>query len=78
MQNTDIQSTDGVAEATRSDGMLFGAERMLEALNQVSPEFPAQLPEHMRTAINAFVEDAPQFDDITMLTVMYHGIQPEA
>lgn len=65
--------TDGVAEATRIDGTLFGTERMLEALNRLSPESPNELPKHMRTAIDAFVEDAIQFDDITMLSIMYHG-----
>lgn len=67
--------TDGVAEATRSDGELFGTQRMLDALNQVDPAYPAQLPGHLRSAIDSFVEDAPQFDDITMLSVLYRGGQ---
>lgn len=70
--------TDGVAEATRADGELFGTQRMLDALNQVSPEHPAQLPGQLRKAIDAFVEDAPQFDDITMLSLMYRGQQEDA
>lgn len=67
--------TDGVAEATRSDGELFGTGRMLDALNQVNPACPSQLPGHLRAAIDSFVEDAPQFDDITMLSVLYRGGQ---
>lgn len=67
--------TDGVAEATRSDGALFGTQRMLDALNQADPSCPAQLPGHLRAAIDSFVEDAPQFDDITMLSMLYRGSQ---
>ena len=65
--------TDGVAEATRSDGELFGTQRMLEALNQVDPGEASRIPKQLRAAIDAFVEDAPQFDDITMLTLLYRG-----
>ncbi|MGN0708269.1 MAG: SpoIIE family protein phosphatase [Faecalibacterium sp.] len=65
--------TDGVAEATCPDGELFGTRRMLDALDQVRPEEAVRLPKQLRAAIDAFVEDAPQFDDITMLTVLYRG-----
>ena len=34
---------------------------------------PAQFPGHLRAAIDSFVEDAPRFDDITMLSMLYHG-----
>ena len=70
--------TDGVPEATNTRNELFGTERMLEALNrdpEASPE--AQLKE-VRESLDAFVGDAPQFDDITMLGMCYYGPQGQA
>ena len=67
--------TDGVAEATNEENMLFGTERMIEALN-IDPE--ADLPSvlnNVRRSIDAFVGDAQQFDDITMLCMQYMGPQ---
>ena len=61
--------TDGVAEATDSGQTLFGTERMLEALNQEPQAAPETLLHNMKTAVDAFVGTAPQFDDLTMLAV---------
>ena len=65
--------TDGVPEASDKDNVLFGTDRMIEVLN-VAPE---ATPEHvlcsMRTALDDFVGQAPQFDDITMLCLQYNG-----
>ena len=65
--------TDGVAEATDNDNVLFGTDRMLDALNQDVAASPKQLLENVQEAINLFVGDAPQFDDITMLAVKRNG-----
>ena len=61
--------TDGVAEATNANNVLFGTERMLLALNQDPQAAPKTLLSNMRQAVDAFVGDAPQFDDMTMLCV---------
>ncbi len=61
--------TDGVAEATSGEDELFGTERMLDALNTEPGAPPEQLVDQVQTFINDFVKDAPQFDDITMLSV---------
>ncbi len=61
--------TDGVAEATNANNELFGTERMLAALNQDPQAAPKTLLSNMRQAVDAFVGDAPQFDDLTMLSV---------
>ncbi|QHQ62577.1 SpoIIE family protein phosphatase [Anaerocolumna sedimenticola] len=61
--------TDGVAEATNALNELYGTDRMLDALNRnkdVSCEF---LLHRMKEDIDAFVGEAPQFDDITMLSL---------
>ena len=61
--------TDGAPEATNADDELFGTDRMLEALNREPDASPETLVAHMTDAINAFVGDAPQFDDTTMLVL---------
>ena len=65
--------TDGVAEATNAGEELFGTERMLDALNKDPGATPEQLLGNVRRAVDAFVGDAEQFDDLTMLCVEYKG-----
>ncbi len=65
--------TDGAAEASDISETLFGTDRMLEALNTEPDAVPEKLIENMKTAIDTFVGDAPQFDDLTMLCVKYNG-----
>ncbi len=65
--------TDGVAEATDSHDELYGAERMIDALNENPDAKPIDLLPAVKRSIDAFVGDAPQFDDITMLNFQYHG-----
>ena len=63
--------TDGVPEATDAHNELFGTERMLEALNEDPKAKPEELLHSVQKHIDAFVGDAPQFDDITMLGITY-------
>ena len=65
--------TDGVAEATDAKNELFGAERMINVLNREPDANAKKLVENMAAGIEDFVEDAPQFDDITMLCFEYFG-----
>jgi len=65
--------TDGVAEATDVDGELFGTDRMLDALNADPSADLEKLDKSVRDSIDEFVADAPQFDDITILTFRYTG-----
>jgi len=65
--------TDGVTEATDAGNELFGTERMLEALNRNPDAAPRELLANVKEGIDAFVRDAPQFDDITMLGFTYLG-----
>ncbi len=59
--------TDGVPEAMNEEHELFGAERMIEAMNSSSAEGPVELLTDVTHALDAFVGDAAQFDDVTML-----------
>ena len=65
--------TDGVPEATSAQKELFGSERMLDALNQDPEAEPAQVLVNVRAAVDGFVKEAEQFDDLTMLCLEYNG-----
>lgn len=65
--------TDGIPEATNARNELFGTDRMLEALNREPDAAPEQVLKNVRMGVNAFVQDAEQFDDLTMLCFCYHG-----
>ena len=64
--------TDGVPEATDANSELFGTERMLAALN-AAPAAPDGILKQVRAAVDGFVKDAEQFDDLTMLCLEYKG-----
>ena len=65
--------TDGVPEATDANNSMFGNDRMLAALNRDPDASPDKLLHTVRGEIDAFVGDAPQFDDITMMGFKYIG-----
>ena len=65
--------TDGVPEATDKDNKMFGLERMLRALNEDPEASPEQVLRNVRGAVNDFVKNAEQFDDLTMLSMHYRG-----
>lgn len=65
--------TDGVTEATRADNTLFGMERLKDVLGRSSTMCPEEILPAVKREIDAFVKDAPQFDDITMLCMEYRG-----
>lgn len=61
--------TDGVTEATDAQNGLYGASRMLKALNRGKDGGCEELLRAMKNSVDLFVGDAPQFDDITMLSL---------
>ena len=65
--------TDGVPEATNAEDELFGADRMVEALNKSKDKPLRELLADLRSEIDGFVKEAPQFDDLTMLAMRYYG-----
>ena len=66
--------TDGVTEATNADNELYGEERLLNALNSREFEDMKALCDYIKSDVDRFVGDAPQFDDITMVALKYTGI----
>ena len=65
--------TDGVPEAADAEDTMFETDRMLQALNEVPEGSPEEILEHVHASAQSFVKDAPQFDDLTMLCLKYHG-----
>ena len=61
--------TDGVTEATNAEDVMFGEDRVVEALNKYPDAPPKELLEGIRTELDSFVGTAPQYDDITMLGI---------
>ena len=68
--------TDGVPEATGAENKeMFGTERLTATLNQNADADPEKLIHKVYEAVNRFADNAPQFDDITMLCLKYYGSQ---
>lgn len=67
--------TDGVTEATNAEDELYGSDRLLKALNSDKDANAMQLLQNVKTDINEFVKESPQFDDITMLCFRYFGLK---
>ena len=65
--------TDGVTEATDANKELFGSGRMIAVLNERKDTSPTQMLEGVRRAVDDFVKEAEQFDDLTMLCLAYKG-----
>lgn len=67
--------TDGVPEATNINNELYETDRMLESLNSRKDCSIEEILVGLKSDIDVFVGDAPQFDDLTMLCIDYKGIQ---
>jgi sigma-B regulation protein RsbU (phosphoserine phosphatase) len=65
------QYTDGVTEATDKDNNLYGMDRLTRFLNSHMDLDPEKLLPAVRKDIDDFVKNAPQFDDITMLSFKF-------
>ena len=63
--------TDGVTEATDSNNELYGEPRLKDALNIQNWSSMEDLCKAIKKDVDAFVGDAPQFDDITMLAIRW-------
>ena len=63
--------TDGVPEATNTENKLYGEDRLLTFMNQNATVDAVALLPALKSNIDEFVGEAPQFDDITMLMFDY-------
>ena len=61
--------TDGVTEATNTKNELYGEERLKNFINAHAQDGVVEKLQGLKQDIDAFVGEAPQFDDITMLSL---------
>jgi len=61
--------TDGVPEAMNDKDEMFGTKRLLDALNKYDNNITVKLLTDLKESIDAFVGNADQFDDLTMLVI---------
>ena len=52
---------------------MFGEQHLEDTLNRNAEAGPEELIRRVHDEVNRFADDAPQFDDITMLCLKYHG-----
>ena len=65
--------TDGVTEARNIDGDFFGEERLIQTFNKKDYTCLVELHHSIKDEVMSFVGEAPQSDDITFITLKYHG-----
>ncbi len=63
--------TDGVPEATDASDELYGFDRMQNVLNRNTDKNPEELLPLVKADVDLFVGSAPQFDDLTMLSMEF-------
>ena len=69
--------TDGVPEATNANVEMFREDKMLDALNSDPAAEPEQLLTNVKDAVDDFVGEAEQFDDLTMMCIKLKGLKSE-
>lgn len=65
--------TDGITEARNNTGELFGENRLIDFYNSKDFSCLLELHHDLKDNIFEFVKDAIQSDDMTYLTLKYHG-----
>ncbi|MBP0972907.1 MAG: PP2C family protein-serine/threonine phosphatase [Oscillospiraceae bacterium] len=61
--------TDGLAEAMDASRNMFGLDRLVDVMNQNKTASPEALLKAIRAAVDTFVGDTEQSDDLTMLGI---------
>lgn len=61
--------TDGLTEAFSPDGILFGDERLVDALKSIQSHTADEVLDLVDQHLNEFIETVPLGDDLTMLSV---------
>ncbi|MDD5312843.1 MAG: SpoIIE family protein phosphatase [Dehalococcoidia bacterium] len=65
--------SDGVIEATSKNELLYSADRLHDELNKLKDVDVERMVRGINRDIDAFVREAPQADDITMLALRFMG-----
>jgi serine phosphatase RsbU (regulator of sigma subunit) len=62
--------TDGITEAQNANGELFEVERLLDAARNSREQTALAVRDAILAAVDRFVGDAAQFDDLTVMTLV--------
>jgi sigma-B regulation protein RsbU (phosphoserine phosphatase) len=62
--------TDGITEAQNASGELFEVDRLLDAARSCREHTALAVQDAILAAVDRFVGDAAQFDDLTMMTLV--------
>lgn len=65
--------TDGLPEATNSELEMFNLDRMVDTLNELKDLNTKELLNEVKNKVDTFVGEATQFDDLTMMALIYKG-----
>jgi serine phosphatase RsbU (regulator of sigma subunit) len=68
--DTLVLYTDGVSEAQNANGEFFDAERLLDAARIYREHTALAVQDAILAAVDRFVGDAAQFDDLTVMTLV--------
>ena len=68
-----FQYSDGIPEAINREKAPYGMKRLESVLAKNSEKAPSELLSLVKADVDAFVGDADQFDDITMLCIEFKG-----
>ena len=71
-----VMFTDGVSEAQNVDGGFFEIDRIVEIVRQHRHEDAPSITEGLLDAVRSFAGEAPQSDDITLMTLRYLSPPP--
>ncbi len=70
--------TDGLTEAKNTNRKQFGLKRIEDVLTTCTNNEPKEIIEKIVKAVDNFVKDAEQSDDLTMLAIKYTPVQFES
>ena len=69
--------TDGVTEATAAGNELYGEDRLLKCVSKLEDGGMRELCDGVQDDVDAFVGEADQFDDITMLAFKLRTLEDD-
>ncbi|OAN50048.1 SpoIIE family protein phosphatase [Magnetospirillum moscoviense] len=75
--DTILLYTDGVTEAQDVVSALYDEPRLIEKLGTLGGYAPQDIIAEVHRAVEAFVGEAPQFDDITMLSLSFDRVSTD-
>ncbi len=70
---TFVLYTDGITEATNKENELFGDTRLLDAVKNLQGVSCREVIGRVKSNVDIFVAEAPQFDDITIVAIRNTG-----